>query len=79
MRELIDRIQGWWCETMHDRAMWPIHGKYRCATCLREYAVGFEETAKTYRSLTVAALMGGEYRARFEGAAKLLSGNCRGA
>lgn len=45
MREFIDRIQGLWCEAMHERAMWPIHGKYRCATCLREYAVGFEGEA----------------------------------
>jgi hypothetical protein len=44
MREFIDRIQGLWCETVHGRAMWPIHGSYRCATCQREYPVGFEQT-----------------------------------
>ena len=46
MRDFIDRVQGLWCESMHERTMWPIHGKYRCAVCLREYAVGFEETAE---------------------------------
>jgi hypothetical protein len=49
MREFIDRIQGLWCETVHKRALWPIHGKYRCATCLREYAVGFEQTVEIPR------------------------------
>jgi hypothetical protein len=37
MRNWIDRIEELWCVAMHDRAMWPIHGKYRCGTCLREY------------------------------------------
>ena len=43
MRDFMNRIRGLWCETMHDRVLWPIHGKYRCATCQREYAVEFEE------------------------------------
>ena len=45
MRELMNRIEEIWCVAMHDRMMWPIHGKYRCRTCLREYAVGFEAEA----------------------------------
>ena len=43
MRDFIDRIQELWCAAMHDRALWPIHGKYRCATCLREYPVPFAD------------------------------------
>ena len=31
-----------WCKTMHSKAMWPIHGKYICPTCLREYPVVWE-------------------------------------
>jgi hypothetical protein len=46
MREWIDRMQRLWCETVHERAMWPIHGTYRCATCRREYAVGFEQKVR---------------------------------
>ena len=42
MRDLINRIETIWCEHMHTTVMWPIHGKYRCGTCMREYAVGFE-------------------------------------
>jgi hypothetical protein len=45
MRNLIDRMEQLWCEHMHTATMWPIHGKYRCGLCLREYAVGFESTA----------------------------------
>jgi hypothetical protein len=42
MRDLMNRIETLWCEHMHSAVMWPIHGKYRCGECLREYAVGFE-------------------------------------
>ena len=28
---------------MHSRAMWPIHGKYICPDCLREYPVVWED------------------------------------
>jgi hypothetical protein len=26
---------------MHSKAMWPIHGKYVCPDCLREYPVAW--------------------------------------
>jgi len=39
MRDLMNRIETAWCEQMHTAVMWPIHGKYRCGTCMREYAV----------------------------------------
>lgn len=41
MRNVIERIEQLWCENMHTATMWPIHGKYRCGTCLREFTVGF--------------------------------------
>jgi hypothetical protein len=28
---------------MHSKAMWPMHGKYICPDCLREYPVVWEE------------------------------------
>jgi hypothetical protein len=42
MRNVIERIEQLWCENMHTETMWPIHGKYRCGTCLREY-VAFDD------------------------------------
>jgi hypothetical protein len=41
MRDLINRIETLWCEQMHSTVMWPIHGKYRCGSCMREYTVPF--------------------------------------
>jgi hypothetical protein len=42
MRDFMNRIEELWCTNMHSNVMWPIHGKYRCGSCLREYPVGFE-------------------------------------
>ena len=28
---------------MHSKAMWPIHGKYVCPDCFREYRVAWTE------------------------------------
>jgi hypothetical protein len=38
-----NRISEAWCKSMHSKAMWPIHGKYICPDCLREYPVFWEE------------------------------------
>lgn len=35
-------ISQLWCKKMHSQAMWPIHGKYICPRCLREYPVAWE-------------------------------------
>lgn len=37
-----NRISEVWCQTVHGNAMWPIHGKYVCPQCLREYRVAWE-------------------------------------
>jgi len=37
-----DRMSEWWCKKIHSGAMWPVHGKYVCPTCLREYPVLWE-------------------------------------
>jgi hypothetical protein len=31
----------WWCERMHSKAMWPIHGRYVCRVCLREHPISW--------------------------------------
>ena len=56
MRDLMNRIETAWCEQMHTAVMWPIHGKYRCGTCMREYAVAFEavERREAGQSATVS-------------------------
>lgn len=37
-----------WCDLMHDDIMWPVDGRYRCRTCLREIPVEWNkvETVK---------------------------------
>lgn len=32
-------ISKWWCQNMHSKAMWPIHGRYICRVCRREYPI----------------------------------------
>jgi hypothetical protein len=36
---LVEWFSAWWCRTMHTRMMWPIHGKYVCRACMREYPI----------------------------------------
>jgi hypothetical protein len=40
---MLSWISGVWCKTMHRQAMWPIHGRYLCPTCLHEYVVDWEQ------------------------------------
>lgn len=40
-----ERISIFWCKSMHSKAMWPIHGKYICPDCLREYPVAWTAAA----------------------------------
>jgi hypothetical protein len=42
---MMNWIRTTWCKSMHDQAMWPIHGRYVCTTCLREYPVEWEVPA----------------------------------
>jgi len=43
---MLNWISELWCKKMHSGAMWPIHGKYICPQCLREYPVGWEGRAR---------------------------------
>lgn len=49
-----NRVSELWCRTFHARAMWPIHGKYICPTCLREYPVAWEDTPARLKSTAAA-------------------------
>ncbi len=40
MKDWIGQV---WCKMMHREAMWPIHGKYVCPRCLREYPVAWND------------------------------------
>jgi hypothetical protein len=39
---MLNWISDLWCKKFHTQAMWPIHGKYVCSRCLREYPVAWE-------------------------------------
>ena len=30
-----------WCRLFHSASMWPIHGYYRCSTCLRKHRIAW--------------------------------------
>jgi hypothetical protein len=32
-----------WCSVMHDSLRWPIHGRYECGVCGRQYRVPWED------------------------------------
>jgi hypothetical protein len=39
-----------WCRLIHPIPMWPIHGRYLCPSCLREYTVYWEAAPVRMRS-----------------------------
>jgi hypothetical protein len=39
---MMNWISELWCKAAHSQPMWPIHGKYICSKCLREYPVAWE-------------------------------------
>ena len=41
-----DKMSEAWCQTMHKRSSWPIHGSYICLECGRKYAVDWTAPAK---------------------------------
>jgi hypothetical protein len=49
MKRLLERIVEWWCINVHRSAMWPVKGQYRCAVCLRQYQVSFENATEIER------------------------------
>jgi hypothetical protein len=43
---MLNWISELWCKSVHTQPMWPIHGKYICSQCLREYPVAWEGPAQ---------------------------------
>jgi hypothetical protein len=41
MKQLLEQMERFWCETMHDELMWPVGSHYRCRVCHRDYPVPF--------------------------------------
>lgn len=39
LHSIATRLGILWCSVMHNDAMWPIRGNYRCRTCGRYYLV----------------------------------------
>lgn len=48
---LREKMGNLWCHLLHDSPMWPIHGRYVCRTCMRQYAVPWAET-RQYTPIT---------------------------
>ena len=58
-----------WCRGVHTRPMWPIHGQYICAQCLRQYPVawdGAEAAAKTEKQRLILLRPTGVRRKKLE-------------
>jgi hypothetical protein len=57
-KAMLNFLNSWseiWCSVMHRKTMWPIHGQYRCAECLRVLPV---EWASQNSRTPVTALAG---------------------
>lgn len=50
-----DKIATVWCRLTHRSAMWPIHGRYHCRTCMRQFPVPWEEASKAARPTSFPA------------------------
>ena len=44
---MLNWIRSTWCKKVHTDPMWPMHGRYICRRCLREYPVSWEGPATT--------------------------------
>lgn len=51
---MLNRIRSTWCKSMHNEAMWPMHGKYICPRCLCEHVVAWEGPATASEYADVA-------------------------
>jgi hypothetical protein len=52
---MLNWIRSTWCKSMHNEAMWPMHGKYICPRCLLEFPVawGVSEVASEYADVSL--------------------------
>jgi hypothetical protein len=44
-----------WCTLMHESLSWPIHGKYQCRTCGRQYPVRWAEESGGFSAHALGA------------------------
>jgi hypothetical protein len=42
----IQRLGSFWCRHAHSAVMWPIHGRYQCRICGRQFPVPFDTRAE---------------------------------
>ena len=54
LSQLQSRIDTAWCNLMHESIMWPVHGRYECRSCGRQYPA-FSEARKA-RTVNTGAL-----------------------
>ena len=47
---MFEAAMRWWCRTMHDDVFHPVHGKYICGRCLREWPVPWGTSAADGRA-----------------------------
>ena len=40
---MFEAISKWWCRVAHAQVYRPIRGRYRCAVCLREWPVTWQQ------------------------------------
>jgi hypothetical protein len=43
---MLNWLSELWCRSMHSGAMWPMHGKYVCPKCWREYPIYWGNAAE---------------------------------
>jgi hypothetical protein len=43
------RLGDIWCNLMHEKPMWPIHGRYECRICGRRHQVAWAEPISGHR------------------------------
>lgn len=55
---MFESVLRWWCRAVHNNVLHPVHGKYICGVCLREWPVPWAEPERAYSSLKPAMQTG---------------------
>jgi hypothetical protein len=42
---MLEVLSKWWCRFAHRESFRPVRGRYRCAVCLREWPVPWENAS----------------------------------
>ncbi len=51
---MFESVLRWWCRTMHNDLFHPVHGKYICGQCLREWPVPWAASSTDARASLTA-------------------------